>query len=703
MEVEYVPNSGTYVDITADVVPNVSIKVGRASIFDDAQPGEMNFSVRNDAGSYTPESALASRAMAKGLRVRYSIVRAATTRWRYIGRIKSAVATSLDFGKSGVAVSCVDGLGYMQTRTLDIDWVEAWRYRSKTEVVDCWPMDDETAATTVRNIGTGAGRITVRAAATGQGSAERGSVAQGLLLPGQITLTPADSGIGPVVAVDLGRALGGGVITFALSISDTTTGADLVLAQALDMAGLPMWSLRLHANAGHTDLVMYDDVAVSYATLISQLDGSDKWLAFSFYDSGSNAVMFINNGEDGGATLSQRCDTLRYLVLGGTVGSWKLLGKQSACPRMVVAGVAAATTSHGDLMDRARPLVTTYATNRFDEFTALYCSLGRTWTGSILPQVTRVNTTGRSALDCLNQLIGTIGGTVWHDYSTDKITTTMPDASRPTTSSATIVLEQDDDDSVPIGWAGPSDTTPTRVTVSSAAGSKTAVNAYAEQVLGLLQPETWDSCAADDIAAGALAGARLNRAVGARIPQVAVDLVHATNDRYAEILSLDPGSRVTLGGLPSALVGVSSADCYVMGWTEVWGQSSAVFTFDLMIADKPAELRLDDALYSRLPAGEDATGVPLMTVTGGTAIGTTANGTLIITTASGPTLSTAAGSYPLDLDWDGELVTITSAPAGSASPQTVTTTTRGKAPTVARVHAAGDPIDVRLPATIAGV
>jgi hypothetical protein len=84
-----------------------------------------------------------------------------------------------------------------------------------------------------------------------------------------------------------------------------------------------------------------------------------------------------------------------------------------------------------------------------------------------------------------------------------------------------------------------------------------------------------------------------------------------------------------------------------------------------------------------------------MTVTSGTAVGTTSTGTIVVTTtASNPTWSTTAGDWPQDLDWNGERVTVTAAPAGSSSPQTLTITARGVAPRVARVHSAGEPVDV---------
>ena len=58
-----------------------------------------------------------------------------------------------------------------------------------------------------------------------------------------------------------------------------------------------------------------------------------------------------------------------------------------------------------------------------------------------------------------------------------------------------------------------------------------------------------------------------------------------------------------------------------------------------------------------------------------------------------------ATAYPHTVNWNGEQITITSAPASSTSPQTLTITARAAGGTVARVHAAGEPVDVAYPAT----
>jgi hypothetical protein len=94
----------------------------------------------------------------------------------------------------------------------------------------------------------------------------------------------------------------------------------------------------------------------------------------------------------------------------------------------------------------------------------------------------------------------------------------------------------------------------------------------------------------------------------------------------------------------------------------------------------------DDAEYGRFAEGDG-----VATVTGGTTVGTTGTGTLIVTTTS--PLTTAAGDYPMDLDWNGERITVT-APGGAVSPQTFPVTVRGVAPTVARSHATGEVLEV---------
>jgi hypothetical protein len=118
-------------------------------------------------------------------------------------------------------------------------------------------------------------------------------------------------------------------------------------------------------------------------------------------------------------------------------------------------------------------------------------------------------------------------------------------------------------------------------------------------------------------------------------------------------------------------------------------------------ADDPVEGTWETDLRGRWSATPGS-----MTVTGGTALAGTGTGTLVVTiagtAAENPAFSTVAGDYPMTIDWNGELVTVTSAPAaasGSPRTQTLTVTARGVAPSLARLHASGETIDVALGAT----
>jgi hypothetical protein len=74
---------------------------------------------------------------------------------------------------------------------------------------------------------------------------------------------------------------------------------------------------------------------------------------------------------------------------------------------------------------------------------------------------------------------------------------------------------------------------------------------------------------------------------------------------------------------------------------------------------------------------------------------TASNDTSVTVTWSGSsTLSTDSGDYPMDLDINGERVTVSTAPAGSTSPQSLILSARGVAPTVARSHGSGEPVEV---------
>ena len=159
------------------------------------------------------------------------------------------------------------------------------------------------------------------------------------------------------------------------------------------------------------------------------------------------------------------------------------------------------------------------------------------------------------------------------------------------------------------------------------------------------------------------------------------DLATAQNDLYAAWFLATPGSRVRVTGIPSTYFGVTYIDGYLEGWTERPTVRGYQVTLDLSAADAPREGVFDTARWA---FGDGVCTASVLT-SSATSVTLTWTGT--------QTLSTVAGDYPLDLDINGERVTISSAPAGGTSPRTVTIV-RGVAPTVARAHVAGDAVEI---------
>jgi hypothetical protein len=164
-----------------------------------------------------------------------------------------------------------------------------------------------------------------------------------------------------------------------------------------------------------------------------------------------------------------------------------------------------------------------------------------------------------------------------------------------------------------------------------------------------------------------------------RLPQLSIELTSSlTSSLAVSLAAILPGSRIRVMNLPSDVAPATQMDFFVEGWTEQIDIDTYVWTFDLSPADNPPFMVLDDASYGRLQADSMTVGVL-----------TNSGTSMVVTTAAGkPTLTTVSARYPMNVQLDEEVLTITAAPAGSTSPQTVTVT-RGQQGTPAAAHIAG--------------
>jgi hypothetical protein len=223
-------------------------------------------------------------------------------------------------------------------------------------------------------------------------------------------------------------------------------------------------------------------------------------------------------------------------------------------------------------------------------------------------------------------------------------------------------------------------------TVSSYSQSATYVDAEQAATIGTYASADAPNLALTDLEAIAsnIVAVANNKRLSAG--QVSFDLANANTDKYADTLTLKIGDRVRLTNLISTQFGRTYLDAYVQGWSESLNAAGYVFTFDLDAADVPSEAKFDDATYGRFAAGD---GVLTLTST------IADSDVSISVTSTGLPLTVLAGSYPLDLDLNGERITVASAPASATSPQTLTVT-RGVAPSIARAHTAGAAVEVYL-------
>lgn len=169
-----------------------------------------------------------------------------------------------------------------------------------------------------------------------------------------------------------------------------------------------------------------------------------------------------------------------------------------------------------------------------------------------------------------------------------------------------------------------------------------------------------------------------------RPQRIVVDLHTAVNDLYPSWLGANAwrlGSRHRITDLASSLFGYSEIDGWLEGYSERLTVDGYELTLDLSSIE-PESLRFNTR---RFAFGDGAA-----TLSSGVTDSATS---ITIQWTGSALLSTSSGDYPMDLDLNGERVTIASAPGAGTSPRTLTVT-RGVGGTVARAHSAGEPVEV---------
>jgi hypothetical protein len=307
------------------------------------------------------------------------------------------------------------------------------------------------------------------------------------------------------------------------------------------------------------------------------------------------------------------------------------------------------------------PLSSSYNTNTTPATNVnTYAVVGPAVLGVDDRTVVRYNTEGQTLAEAMQLQARTFGGAIWVT-NTGVLTLILPDAMRPNTPIATVSIE-DDCIASDFQLRRSVDQAPTRVTVTSPIGQSIVIDSVAEAAGYRVEMSVDTACAtlADLTSVG---NYYLKATKKLRITHLTVDLASARNDNYATFYSqLRPGARVRVTGLPVTTFGVSYADVFVQGWTETYDEHTATLTFDCSPCDAPTEGTFDDLEYGRFAADGTLDLAAAITASSTTLAITPGVGAV----SSSPVMTTSSADYPLDIDLNGERVTLPAVPTTSS-------------------------------------
>lgn len=710
LEVEFVPGSGVYVDISArasDVsIDHPEVRPGP----DDTAPttltatlrnypdatGYCPFTPNNPAGAYYPN-------IDSDRRVRYTAIVAGTTSYvRFWGWADRWVPDAPDGTSvsSTVTLTASDIFSrYARRKMLTPYGEQIGTYASSLY----YPFDEEPDASTVRVVSPTPGAspgIVVQPVSKFIGSATFAQPDGGHLTDGQIDFTRGDDNSpAPVLLLPLrSDEINNPPIRisgwFKLAADPKGSTGDDILAGYGRTGGL-LWTFSVSVTAGLVTWSLNDQDGVQrsfWATGAPRDEGWHYWTLW--FLSSTNTQMNTRTRGDTGqqafGSLTWPYDPrpARYLIVGGHMNPF-IKGKQRNTFLGSVSSISVQYTTTFDSALFGNPGIVMEA-GYFrallgTQSLALDTMVGG-WAGSTADETTPVMVTTESdnMLDRWNELA----------RSTGAYLSTQPDGKRrfiaarsANTSTVSTLLDANQDLHMPAGgWSQLLQETPTRVTVTSPEGTAVVVDSVRETLTGTtLEGPTVSTMGTLDTAKN-VAGQILSRRA-ARLTvgmDVTVAFADKSTDMFANMLA---GRRLRINNLPLQYLGVYYIDYYVAGWTETYTGDGGLAAFLLKLdpADDPPAGAFDDAEYGRFGMATTST------VTGGTCVGTTGTGTIIMTTST--PLATTAGNFPMDLDWNGERITI-SGVTGASSPQTANVTARGVSPSVARVHTTGEPVNI---------
>jgi hypothetical protein len=674
IEIEFV--AGTWTDVTALVnvgAGSITRKVGRSTQLDTISAGSLTFTLDNPVGNFTPDNPLSIYYpnVVEGKRVRWKVTQGATTYTRFTGWVTQWVPEISGLSASSVQVVATDALGHLSTRQVwglpetELRYDSPLVYYTLDHPSDSYYVPFYSAV--------GGPSLRYHKAPVG-GSL---SLSDGVGAPYDDLTCPTwtmDTNSSPYLyATNVNTS---DLSTFSIEllakmVVDTTPGSN-------DLGLLKLGDLSIYYNYGTGELVVVDGstIRLSYAvdlfdaqhliSVTSSSSGSSLYIDGSSVDTGS-AFTTIPKGRALNVGVAYEPGWVYY---NGEISHVAVYDKELS---------SAAIAFHASAVDAYYGETIATALNAV----ARWSGVSITNEGSGSPQlVDAIDVKDKKALDALTYISSGDGGVLYDDGS--GLYARVGSALKSGTVKLSLDVEADLDDSVTLTRSITEDVA--GATASSYSQSATYVDADQATSIGTFATIEVPNLALTDLEAIASNIVSVSNNHRLSAGQAAFDLANANTDKYADTLTMKIGDRVRLTNLISTQFGRTYLDTYVQAWSESLNAQGYKFVFDLDAADVPSEAKFDDSTYGRFAAGD---GVLTLTSL------ITDDATSISVSSSGLPLTVTAGSYPMDLDINGERVTVASAPASSTSPQTLTVT-RGVAPSIARAHTAGESVEIYM-------
>ena len=680
IEIEF--TDAVWTDVTSLVnvgAGAITRKVGRSTQLDTISAVSLSFTLDNPNGTFTPDNPLSTYYpnVVEGKRVRWKVTEASTTYTRFTGWITQWVPEIDGASASSVQVVATDALGHLSSRQVWGLPETEMRYDSPLVYYTLDHPSDSYYVPFYSAVG-GASLRYQKAPVDGSLALSTGVGAPyaGLTCP---TWTR-------------GAALKTSPYLVALNVNENelSTFTIEVVVNLVEQTAFPgdfygilkLGSISIGYEDNGNGVYVFDNYGsptTALASMSNIIDGKPHIISVSSTPSAS--YLYVDGVQvDSGASLTAiakgsaldvgRGNTFGFIYYNGEISHVALYDTELAYTAMLFHALGV-DAYYGETIATALDAV------------ARWSGVSITQEGSGSPQlVDAIDTTGKKALDALAYISAGDGGVLYDNGS--GLYARIGSELKSSTVELSLDVEADLDGSVTLTRSITEDVA--GATVSSYSQSATYVDSALASSIGTYTSAEAPNLARTDleaIASNIVAVAKNDRLSAG---QATLDLANCNTDKYADTLTLKIGDRVRLTNLISTQFGRTYLDTYVQGWSESLNAQGYTFTFDLDAADVPSEAKFDDATYGRFAAGD---GVLTLTST------ITSSDTSISVTSTGLPLTVLAGSYPMDLDLNGERVTVASEPASSTSPQTLTVT-RGVAPSIARAHTAGEAVEVYM-------